>query len=89
MQKLDPSKIPGSKEITLSDGTKKWIRRPKVKDRLMVSDIKDEGEQEIALIANLTMQTKDEVAELWWDDYLLFQETLKSFLSPQKEKPLD
>lgn len=89
MQKLDPSKIPGSVEVSLSDGIKISIRRPKVKDKLMVSHIKDEGEQEVALIANLTMKTKDDIADIWWDDYLLIQKTIQSFLSPQKKKPLD
>jgi|GEM_PF-3067897 len=85
MQALDPKKIPGSVEITLEDGSKVWMRRPKVKDQLCVEHIKNDGEQEVHLIANLTMKTVDEVSDLWVDDYLLLQDQLKSFLSRVKK----
>lgn len=84
MQELDPKKIPGSVEITLDDGTKVSMRRPKVKDSLNVAHIKEVAEQEVTLIANLTMKTKDDIAELFMDDYALLQDQLKSFLSRAK-----
>ena len=86
MQELDPKKIPGSIEITLEDGTKVSMRRPKVKDSLNVSSIKEVADQEVTLIANLTMKTKDEIGELFMDDYALLQNALKGFLSPAKKK---
>lgn len=85
MQELDPKKIPGSIEITLEDGTKVSMRRPKVKDQLAVDHIKSSGEQEVHLIANLTMKTLDDISNLWVDDYLLLQDQLKSFLSRAKK----
>lgn len=84
MQRLDPKKVPGSVEITLEDGTVVSMRRPKVKDQLAVDHIKSSGEQEVHLIANLTMQTVEQISDLWVDDYLLFQDQLKSFLSRVK-----
>lgn len=73
-------------EITLSDGSVVEMRRPKVKDTLAVAKIDNVGEQEVALIANLTMQTVDDVSELYLDDYALLQAELKRFLSPAKKK---
>ena len=84
MQVLDPKKIPGSVEITLEGDRRVWMRRPKVQDQLSVSHIENHAENEIALIANLTMLTKDEIVDLWWEDYLLLQEVLKGFLFPKK-----
>ena len=85
MQELDPKKIPGSVEITLEDGTKVSMRRPKVKDQLVVDHIKSSGEQEVHLIANLTMKTLDDISSLWVDDYILLQDQLKSFLYRAKK----
>ncbi len=85
MQVLDPKKIPGSADVTLSDGTIVSMRRPKVRDQLCVEHIKNAGEQEVHLIANLTMKTVDDISDLWVDDYLLLQGQLKSFLSPVKK----
>ncbi|MBN1839780.1 MAG: phage tail assembly protein [Campylobacterales bacterium] len=85
MQKLDPKKVPGSKDITLEDGTIVSIRRPKVVDQLGVSHINNAGEREVTLIANLTMKTFDEIKELWSSDYALLRDQLESFLSPKKE----
>ncbi|WP_060825908.1 phage tail assembly protein [Sulfurospirillum cavolei] len=72
-------------EITLSDGTVVKMRRPKVKDTLAVAKISNVGEQEVALIANLTMQTVEDISELYLDDYALLQNELKRFLSPEKK----
>lgn len=85
MQRIDPKDVPGSAKITLGDGSEIWMRRPKVKDQLCVEHIKNAGEQEVHLIANLTMKTIDEVSDLWVDDYLLLQDQLKSFLSRVKK----
>lgn len=73
-------------EITLSDGNVVKMRRPKVKDTLVVAKINNVGEQEVALIANLTMKTVDDISELYLDDYTLLQDELKRFLSPAKKK---
>lgn len=85
MQVLDPKKIPGSVEITLEDGTKISMRRPKVSDQLTVSHINNVGEREVQMIANLTMKTHDELSNLWASDYILLQDQLRSFLYPVKE----
>lgn len=85
MQKLDPSKIPGSVEITLEDDTKVSMRRPKVSDQLAVSHINNVGEREVQMIANLTMKTLDDLSGLWASDYILLQDQLRSFLYPAKE----
>ncbi len=85
MQTLDPKKIPGSVEVTLEDGTALMMRRPKVRDRVMVAHIENVGEQEVNLIANLTMKTVDDISELWASDYTLLQEQLRSFLSPARK----
>lgn len=72
-------------EIKLNNGTVVKMRRPKVKDTLAVADISNVGEQEVALIANLTMQTVEDISELYLDDYALLQNELKRFLSPKKK----
>lgn len=72
-------------EIKMSDGSVVKMRRPKVKDTLAVAKISNVGEQEVALIANLTMQTVEDISELYLDDYALLQNELKRFLSPEKK----
>lgn len=72
-------------EIKMSDGSVVKMRRPKVKDTLAVAKISNVGEQEVALIANLTMQTTDDISELYLDDYAALQNELKRFLSPEKK----
>ena len=72
-------------EIKMSDGSVVKMRRPKVKDTLAVAKISNVGEQEVALIANLTMQTVEDISELYLYDYALLQNELKRFLSPEKK----
>jgi hypothetical protein len=62
------------KEIKLSDGRIVKMRKPKVKDSRAVSDRKDEADKEIALFANLTGLSEEEIGELYLTDYALLQE---------------
>jgi len=57
------------------------MREPKVKDIRMLKNIKDEKEQELELIANLTGLTKDELDELTLKEYQVLQKRLADFLS--------
>jgi hypothetical protein len=57
------------------------MREPKVRDIRMLKNIKDEKEQEIELIANLSGLTKDELDELSLKEYGVLQKRLASFLS--------
>ena len=59
------------------------IRRPKVRDRLVVERIKKtDAEKEIALIANLTEVEVTVIEELDLADYNKVQEVLQGFLAP-------
>lgn len=68
-------------EIELSDGTIIKLRPPKVRDMRIVSHIKNDVEQEMSLIGNLTGLTMEELDEMTFKDYGLIQSELKSFLS--------
>ncbi len=69
------------KEITLSDGREITMRPPKVKDMRVVSTIKDELEQDVRMICNLTGLTPDEIDELPLKDYYALQKEFTDFLS--------
>ncbi len=62
------------KEIKLSDGKIVKMRKPKVKDFRAVANIENETEKEIALFANLTGLSKEEIDELYMSDYTKLQE---------------
>jgi len=56
------------------------LRRPKVRDFEVVNAIKDEFEQAVRLIANLSEMTPDEVREIDMADYKKIQEIISGFL---------
>ena len=56
------------------------IRRPKVRD-LIDAKGKDDREKEVALFANLTMCTPDEIGQLDLVDYKALQEAYEDFSS--------
>ena len=62
------------------------LRRPKVKDRLSVDNLKiTDADKEVRLLGNLAGLTPSELSELDMLDYGRVQEVLQGFLSP----PLD
>jgi len=67
-------------EIKLSNGKVIKMRKPKVRDLKAVANIKNEMEQEIQLVSNLTGLTTDEIDDMDFTDYKKFQEQLKNFL---------
>ena len=69
------------KEIKLSDGRVIKMRKPKVRDMRIVSDVDNEVEKEMKLIGNLTNLTFEEIDEMDLDDYKKLQEALMDFLS--------
>jgi len=68
-------------EIKLSDGRVIKMRKPKVRDMRIVSDVDNEVEKEMRLIGNLTNMTLEEIDEMDLDDYKKLQEALMGFLS--------
>ena len=68
-------------EIKLSDGKVIKMRKPKVRDMRIVSDVDNEVEKEMRLIGNLTNMTFEEIDEMDLDDYKKLQEALMGFLS--------
>lgn len=68
-------------EIKLSDGRVIKMRKPKVRDMRIVSDVDNEVEKEMRLIGNLTNMTFEEIDEMDLDDYKKLQEALMDFLS--------
>lgn len=61
------------------------LRRPKVKDRLVVERMKKtDAEKEITMIANLAEVTTDVIEELDLADYAKVQEVLQNFLEPSQ-----
>lgn len=69
-----------SKKIELSTGVTVEMREPKLKDMRLLSNIKDEEERTIKLIANLTMMTETDLDDLSLKDFGLLQEGLEGFL---------
>lgn len=67
-------------KIELSTGAVVEMREPKLKDVRLLSNIKDEEEKTIKLIANLTMLSEDELNDLSMKDYGLLQKELEGFL---------
>jgi hypothetical protein len=67
-------------KIELSTGAVVEMREPKLKDVRLLSNIKDEEEKTINLIANLTMLSEDELNDLSMKDYGLLQKELEGFL---------
>lgn len=67
-------------KIELSTGAVVEMREPKLKDVRLLSNIKDEEEKTIKLIANLTMLSDDELNDLSMKDYGLLQKELEGFL---------
>jgi len=63
------------KEIILNDGKKIEMRKPKVRDIRAVAHIEIEEERELELFANLTGLTKDEIEDMYLDDYSKLQDT--------------
>ena len=63
------------------------LRRPKVKDRLIVERMgSNDAEKEVALIANLAGLPKEAVEEIDLRDYTQIQKVLQDFLQPQDVK---
>ena len=73
-----------------SDGqeyTQIILRRPKVKDRLIVERMgNNDAEKEVALIANLSGLPKEAIEEIDLRDYAVIQEHLQDFLSHKAVK---
>jgi len=67
-------------EVKLSDGKIIKMRKPKVRDMRIVSDVDNEVEKEMRLIGNLTNMTFEEIDEMDLDDYKKLQEALMGFL---------
>lgn len=79
------NKIQLSQPITIDNKplTHVTLRRPKVKDRLIVERMgTNDAEKEVTLIANLADLPKDAVEELDLQDYAQIQTVLQSFLLP-------
>lgn len=70
----------GNKEITLSDGSTMIMREPTVGDQLIATKAGIAAESEILYIANLTMNTPDDIKKVKMKDYSKLQAALKGFL---------
>ncbi len=70
-----------SKEIKLSGGKVVNMRAPKVRDMMLVKDISNDTDREIALIGNLTEKTQEELYELDLSDYVVLQKAFIAFQS--------
>ncbi len=68
-------------KIELSTGAVVEMREPKLKDVRLLSNIKDEEEKTIKLIANLTMLSDYELDDLSMKDFSKLQKELEGFLS--------
>jgi len=66
-------KLTQNGKVTLSDGRVIVMRRPKVKDVNNVRHIEDSLEREQMLIVNLTEMTKEDLDDLYIQDYELLQ----------------
>ena len=62
------------REIILSDGKKVEMRKPKVRDIRAVAHIETEEERELELFANLTGLNKDEMEDMYLEDYSKLQD---------------
>ena len=63
-----------AKEIKLSDGRVVKMRKPKVRDNRAVSHIENEIDKEVAMFANLTGLSEEEIDNLYLSDYTKLQE---------------
>ena len=71
-----------SKKIVLKDSKKEVeMRVPLVRDMRALSNITNAEDKEIALVANLTGLTQEELGELTLRDYGILQKGLQSFLA--------
>jgi CRISPR/Cas system CSM-associated protein Csm5 (group 7 of RAMP superfamily) len=73
--------------ITIGNNTYETItiRRPKVRDRLVVERMKKtDAEKEISMIANLAEVSVDVIEEMDLADYAKIQEVLQNFLEPSQ-----
>lgn len=70
-----------NKKIVLKDSQKEVeMRVPLVRDMRALSNITNAEEKEIALVANLTGLTQEELGNLTLRDYGILQKGLQSFL---------
>lgn len=70
-----------NKKIVLKDSQKEVeMRTPLVRDMRALSNITNAEEKEIALVANLTGLTQEELGNLTLRDYGILQKGLQSFL---------
>jgi len=67
-------------KITLSNDKVVEMREPLVRDIRAVSHIEQDDERELALIANLTGMSSEELDALTYADYLKLQEEYLGFL---------
>lgn len=68
-------------KIELSTGAVVEMREPKLRDVRLLSNIKNEEEKTIKLIANLTMLTEADLDDLSMKDFSKLQKELEGFLS--------
>ncbi|WP_300764346.1 phage tail assembly protein [Helicobacter sp. UBA3407] len=69
-------------KLVLKDcGREVEMRVPFVRDMRALSHIQNAGETEIALIANLTGITQEELNDMTLRDYTILQKGLQSFLA--------
>lgn len=69
-------------KLVLKDcGREVEMRTPLVRDMMALSNITNVEEKEIALVANLTGLTQEELGELTLQDYGILQKGLQSFLA--------
>lgn len=69
--------------ITLPNGKTITMRPPKVSDLRAVSSIVDDVERDIAIFANLTGMTEDEIGELDIIDYRKLEKIYLDFTLPR------
>ena len=70
-----------SKEIKLAGGKILSMRAPKVRDMMLVKDITNDMDREIAVIGNLTDMTQEELYDLEISDYVVLQKAFAAFQS--------
>lgn len=73
-------------KVILNDKREINVREPRVKDILAMDKIEGEAGKEVYLASILTEIPQDELMNFSFSDYLIIQESIKSFLPMKFQK---
>ena len=78
---METEKLQKEKEVTLSDGKKVKVRKPKLRDIRAHFNESNLEQRQVAIVGSLAEMSHEELDNLDYSDFMLIKDTIESFLS--------